>query len=37
MLALRHLVVETDGLYRVVPGETGLLRFYANSIAHLLA
>ena len=37
MLTLRHLVDEADGLYRVVPGETRLLRFYANSIAHLLA
>jgi glycerol-3-phosphate O-acyltransferase len=37
MLTLRRLVVETDSLYHVVPGETGLLRFYANSIAHLLA
>lgn len=37
MLTLRRLVVETDGLYRVAPGEAGLLRFYAGSIAHLLA
>jgi len=37
MLTLRRLVVETDGYYRVVPGEAGLLRFYAGSIAHLLA
>ena len=37
MLTLRRLVVEADGLYRVIPGETGLLRFYAGSIAHLLA
>jgi len=37
MLTLRRLVVETDGHYRVVPGEAGLLRFYASSIAHLLA
>jgi len=37
MLTLRRLVVEADGLYRVVPGEAGLLRFYAGSIAHLLA
>ncbi len=37
MLRLRHLVAEVDGLYRIEPGETELLRYYANSIAHLLA
>ena len=37
MLRLRHLVTETDGLYDVTPGEEPLLRYYANSIAHLLA
>lgn len=36
MLKLRHLVEETDGIYRVVPEETALLDYYANSIAHLL-
>lgn len=36
MLALRHLVSEEDGLYRAVAGELPLLRYYANSIAHLL-
>ena len=36
MLRLRHLVVEADGLYRIAPDETPLLRYYANSIAHLL-
>ena len=36
MLQLRRLVHEEDGLYRTVPGELGLLRYYANSIAHLL-
>jgi glycerol-3-phosphate O-acyltransferase len=35
MLVLRHLVDETDGLYRARPEETALLRYYANSIAHL--
>jgi glycerol-3-phosphate O-acyltransferase len=33
---LRHLVVERDGLYAIEPGEQELLRYYANSIAHLL-
>ena len=37
VLRLRHLVAEADGLYRIDPGETPLLRYYANSIAHLLA
>jgi glycerol-3-phosphate O-acyltransferase len=37
MLRLRHLVAETDGLYRINAEETQLLRYYANSIAHLLA
>jgi glycerol-3-phosphate O-acyltransferase len=37
MLRLRHLVVEQDGLF--APDRDGdvLLRYYANSIAHLLA
>jgi glycerol-3-phosphate O-acyltransferase len=37
MLRLRHLIEETDGLYRIDPKEELLLRYYANSIAHLLA
>jgi glycerol-3-phosphate O-acyltransferase len=37
MLVLRRLVFKTDDLYRVVPEELPLLRFYANSISHLLA
>ena len=37
MLRLRHLVAEAEGLYRIEPAETELLRYYANSIAHLLA
>ena len=37
MLRMRHLVAETDELYRAEPGELPLLRYYANSIAHLLA
>jgi glycerol-3-phosphate O-acyltransferase len=36
MLTLRHLVDHADGLYRVRAGEAALLRYYANSIAHLL-
>jgi glycerol-3-phosphate O-acyltransferase len=36
MLRLRHLVAERDGLYSAQPGELPLLRYYANSIAHLL-
>src|SRR5204863_517010 len=34
-LALRHLVACEDGLYRAVPAEADVLRYYANSIAHL--
>ena len=36
MLALRHLVDERDGLYAARPEEMLVLRYYANSIAHLL-
>ena len=36
MLTLRHLVDHADGLYRARDSETALLRYYANSIAHLL-
>jgi glycerol-3-phosphate O-acyltransferase len=36
MLLLRHLVEEESGLYRANPREEVLLRYYANSIAHLL-
>jgi glycerol-3-phosphate O-acyltransferase len=35
-LRLRHLVEERDGLYAARRGEEPLLRYYANSIAHLL-
>jgi glycerol-3-phosphate O-acyltransferase len=35
MLTLRHLVEEQDGLYRARPEEMHVLRYYANSIAHL--
>jgi glycerol-3-phosphate O-acyltransferase len=37
MLTLRHLVRQgEDGLYTAAPGEMTVLRYYANSIAHLL-
>jgi len=36
MLTLRRLVEEREGLYFLDPKETPLLRYYANSIAHLL-
>jgi glycerol-3-phosphate O-acyltransferase len=35
MLALRRLIAEEDGWYRALPSETKMLRYYANSIAHL--
>jgi glycerol-3-phosphate O-acyltransferase len=35
MLRLRRMVEEQDGLYRAQPGEISLIRYYANSIAHL--
>jgi glycerol-3-phosphate O-acyltransferase len=37
MMLLRHMVAERDGLYAANPAEATLLRYYANSIAHLLA
>jgi glycerol-3-phosphate O-acyltransferase len=36
MLRLRRLVQEEDGLYTAQRAEVPLLRYYANSIAHLL-
>ena len=36
MLLLRHLVEERDGLYAACAQELPVLRYYANSIAHLL-
>jgi glycerol-3-phosphate O-acyltransferase len=36
MLKLRHLVVESDGIYKVVPEEYDVLSYYANSIVHWL-
>jgi glycerol-3-phosphate O-acyltransferase len=37
MLVLRRLVHEHDGMFAADPAEERLLRYYANSIAHLLA
>jgi len=34
MLKLRRLVVESDGIYKVVPEEYDVLSYYANSIVH---
>ncbi len=36
MLTLRHLVSEEDCLYKVVPGEERIVRYYAHSVSHLL-
>jgi glycerol-3-phosphate O-acyltransferase len=36
MLRLRHLVDETDGLFRAREEELPLLAYYANSISHLV-
>ena len=36
MLRLRHMVEEKDGLYTAAAAELPLLRYYANSIAHLI-
>ena len=35
-LVLRRLVEDADGFYRPVESETAVLRYYANSIAHLV-
>jgi len=37
MLALRHIVDESDGLYAARPEEAQVIAYYANSIAHLLS
>jgi len=36
MMLLRHMVAERDGLYAADPAQAALLRYYANSIAHLV-
>ncbi len=35
MLTLRHLVLDSGGLFTPVPAELPVLEYYANSIAHL--
>lgn len=37
MLTLRRVAIERDGLFFPAPGEEPMLRYYANSIAHLIA
>lgn len=37
MLTMRHLVRDDDGLFSAVPSQSIVLRYYANSIAHLMA
>jgi glycerol-3-phosphate O-acyltransferase len=36
MLTLRHIVLEEGGLYRIDPAEMTVLRYYANSIVHVI-
>ena len=36
MLTLRHLVEARDGKFVAAPAQEKVLRYYANSIAHLL-
>jgi glycerol-3-phosphate O-acyltransferase len=36
MLVLRRVLQEKEGVYRLNPGEQSLVRYYANSIAHLI-
>ena len=31
---MRRLVVESEGIYQVAPGEYDILAYYANSIVH---
>ncbi len=37
MMVIRHLLLETDGRYRVNPDEGALIEYYTNSIQHLFA
>jgi glycerol-3-phosphate O-acyltransferase len=37
MLKLRHIVIESDGIYKVVPEEYDVLSYYANSIVHWIS
>lgn len=34
MLVLRHIVVETDDMYQIAPGQEQILQYYANSLRH---
>ena len=34
MMVLRRLVQESQGIYRAIPAELGVLSYYANAIAH---
>ena len=36
MLLMRHIVTENQGHLRIAAGEAAIVRYYANSIAHLL-
>jgi len=36
MLTLRHIVLGEGGLYRINPAELTVLRYYANSIVHVI-
>ena len=36
MLTLRRILIEDEGLLRANPDETAIIRYYANSIAHLI-
>jgi glycerol-3-phosphate O-acyltransferase len=36
MLSLRHIITGQDGLISAVPGQEGVLHYYANAIAHIL-
>jgi hypothetical protein len=36
-LALRHFVIEEQGLFRVNAAEMTVVAYYANSIAHLVS
>jgi glycerol-3-phosphate O-acyltransferase len=36
MLVLRNIVEESDGRFTIAEGQTAILRYYANAIAHLV-
>ena len=35
LLVLRRLVIDTDGIVQIAPGQDAVLRYYANATAHL--